>query len=307
MRKVGVIGGGAIGLLLSAYLSKASNDVTVFTRTAEKANAINDHGITLQSYRRISTYKVSAQILTKERFTEQEVVFITVKQYDLQEVIEDIVSFGEPIPSLIFLQNGISHIDLIEQHQLALSNIYVGSVEHGALKTSANSVIHTGIGKIKIGSYKESPLKLISALATNLTEIGFETLIIDDAYNMLLKKLVVNGVINPLTTVFSVKNGQLVENSYFYQLMRTVFDEITTVFPYDEADWDNIVNICQRTAANRSSMLKDIEEGRRTEIDAITGYILAKAKEKQVHLPVQQFLYHSIKGLELQQRGNGNE
>ncbi|MCT8139034.1 hypothetical protein H1D32_15800 [Anaerobacillus sp. CMMVII] len=116
------------------------------------------------------------------------------------------------------------------------------------------------------------------------------------------KKLVVNGVVNPLTAIFKVTNGELLTNPYYFQLMRKIFEEISSVFSCNDLEWQRIIEVCKKTSQNRSSMLSDIEAKRETEIEAITGYILDKAALQNKELPLNQFIYNSIKGLEYQRK-----
>jgi 2-dehydropantoate 2-reductase len=59
-----------------------------------------------------------------------------------------------------------------------------------------------------------------------------------------------------------------------------------------------IIDICKNTSENRSSMLKDIEANRMTEVDAILGYILGEAQRKEMTAPTIETLYYLIKGKE---------
>ena len=62
---------------------------------------------------------------------------------------------------------------------------------------------------------------------------------------------------------------------------------------------EHVKQVCQMTAGNRSSMLKDIENGRKTEIDAILGYVLQVAEQTGKDQRLTQFLYTMIKGKEM--------
>lgn len=117
---------------------------------------------------------------------------------------------------------------------------------------------------------------------------------------MLLGKLAANTVINPLTAILRVRNGELVSNPHYTKLAKTVYQEFAAVFinKIKANTWNEIMYICRTTANNRSSMLKDIESGRPTEADAILGYVLSQADEKEMQLPVLAALYSMIKGLE---------
>jgi 2-dehydropantoate 2-reductase len=44
--------------------------------------------------------------------------------------------------------------------------------------------------------------------------------------------------------------------------------------------WDHVRSVLEKTASNRTSMLQDIENGRRTEVDAIVGPLIKAARVK---------------------------
>ena len=56
------------------------------------------------------------------------------------------------------------------------------------------------------------------------------------------------------------------------------------------------------TAAHRSSMLQDIERGRRTEIDYLNGRIAALAEERGMEAPFNASLAALVRGLESNRR-----
>jgi 2-dehydropantoate 2-reductase len=62
--------------------------------------------------------------------------------------------------------------------------------------------------------------------------------------------------------------------------------------------FENVRAVCAKTAANHSSMLRDLEEQRQTEVDAILGYILEKAEEREINTPILKAFYYAVKGKE---------
>lgn len=114
------------------------------------------------------------------------------------------------------------------------------------------------------------------------------------------QKLVVNVCINPLTALLQVKNGELITNPFFYQMMEQVFKEVVFLVKEEkEMVWEMVRHVCERTSHNTSSMLADVRANRQTEIGAIVGYVLEEAKKQQRSVPTLQFLFDAIKGLEV--------
>jgi 2-dehydropantoate 2-reductase len=290
--RIGIIGGGSIGLLFAYYLSQLY-EVTLYTKTIEQAEAIEENGIHLIC--NTKTHKGSVKSEWFEKWSGvEELTIIAVKQYHLNKVIERIIERQSKNTDFIFLQNGMGHLKFL--NKLYTNNIYIGSVEHGAYKKNLYTVLHNGIGETKLALYKGNMSLPSSISSIPNFSICFEL----DYLEMLLKKLVVNAIINPLTALLDVTNGELINNEHYSSAAKDLFIEIAEVLTLEnrETYFQQVVEVCRRTSENRSSMLKDLESNRPTEIDAIIGYILEEAEKKNIKAPISRMLYFCIKGSE---------
>lgn len=119
----------------------------------------------------------------------------------------------------------------------------------------------------------------------------------------MLRKLLINAVINPLTAILRVPNGAVVKSPDRLELARTLFRETHEVLGAyglegEAADlWNAIVRVSEATAGNRSSMLQDVEAGRETEVDAINGMIVRMAVEKGLEAPWNHMATALVKAL----------
>ncbi|WP_170292731.1 2-dehydropantoate 2-reductase [Metabacillus idriensis] len=291
--EIGIIGSGAVGLLSAAYLSKY-HEVTLYTRRKEQADLINNAGITLVRGERHENISINLGAEENTSYKEP-LLIITVKQYQLDSILDALKK--SPSKTVLFLQNGMSHIPLLQT--LKRHHIFVGTVEHGALKLSDNSVKHTGLGCIKVSSlYPDDCLTELPILQMQMEHFPFEY--ISDWKEMMSRKLLVNACINPLTALLRVPNGELASNPMFNKMTESVFRESMKVLALQKGqeEWEHVMDICRITAQNRSSMLKDIEEGRKTEIDGIIGCLINQAEAEKLEVPVLHFLYNAIRGME---------
>lgn len=294
--KVGIIGAGSIGLLFASYISRVF-EVTIYTRTSKQAREINKNGIILRNGREEKVTMVMAQPITVWQGKE-DVTIIAVKQYQLPSIIEKINLLSVLPDHLLFLQNGMGHLKLLEE--IGANHLYVGSIEHGALKENSYTVIHNGNGVTNVAVFKGAShtLQQFSSAFTGEFPMSFQ----EDFYPMLVKKLIVNAVINPLTALLQVKNGVLIDNPFYFQSVQNIFAEISFILNLEQSDeyLQLVIDICKNTADNRSSMLKDMESNRLTEVDAILGYLLDEAKRQEKQAPQISNLYYFIKGNELE-------
>ncbi len=285
--RIGIIGGGSIGLLLSSYLCK-DHDVTLYVRRDEQKEILNDKGLFLSDM----IAPLSVHTLLLEEIEEADCFIVCVKQHQIINVLPALKKIDEQTP-LIFLQNGMGHL---EKLQYINNDLYIGVVEHGALRESENHVIHTGKGKIKIAIYNGNA-KTLSFLIEQLNQSKFPVETSSDWKELLTNKLIVNAVINPLTTLFNVPNKEILTNPHIYYLAEKLCNEAVMVLHLDyRTQLERVKEIACLTGKNISSMLTDIRMGRQTEIDAISGYLIRNSDCK---IPYTSFVYNSIKALEI--------
>ncbi|PRS83118.1 MULTISPECIES: 2-dehydropantoate 2-reductase [unclassified Bacillus (in: firmicutes)] len=292
---IGIIGGGAIGLLCASYLSQ-HHDITVFTRRKEQAEEIRASGIQRTVKGETCQAAVHAQTEITGVF---DLLIVTVKYHHLQDVLDELSTL--PRQRILFLQNGMAHLLDLENWKTAHS-LYIGVVEHGAMKMSDHAVNHTGIGVIKWGAFQHEEAADIKN-ALNETSSHFQMIYTDEWKKVLEEKLLVNVCINPLTALLHVRNGELIANPSYEYMMKCAFDEAVSILGLSEKErlWPYVISICEKTAANQSSMLQDIVKGRQTERKAIVGYLLKKAQAQEILAPHLTFFYRSLEVLEKKQ------
>ncbi|WP_062048540.1 2-dehydropantoate 2-reductase [Bacillus sp. JCM 19034] len=299
--KVAVIGSGAIGMLISYYLKKNSQDVTLVVRRNEQLKQLQDQFLHMV-YSDGETDKVKVKTCLFNDFIESietfDVVIITVKAYDWPLINKELTKKRFSMKAILFLQNGMQHIQDLSHY--IHTEVAVGVVEHGAKRINDYSVAHTGLGSIKWGYNQLGEQSLIRTSVSNIPLLQFEE--VDDWYKVILEKMVVNICINPLTALFQVKNGELLNNDFIHSIMKKLFKEVIDVFELSNEDelWNYVCRICKRTKQNVSSMLADIQNGRKTEIEAIVGNVLKVGKEKGMKIENVEMMFQAIKAIEWQ-------
>ncbi|WP_165767890.1 2-dehydropantoate 2-reductase [Virgibacillus indicus] len=285
---IGVIGGGSVGLLLSGYLS-LQHTVTLYVRRSEQKSTINSGGIEFTH----STKSIPIKSLLIGEQKKEDCIIICVKQTDIASALRVLEQVNEDT-SVIFLQNGMGHVKYLKGMK---HPVYLGTIEHGALRMDDRTVRHSGKGNIKLSAYNQDMLSC-SKLSKKLHQEYFPVIATEHWSKLLAEKLVINAVINPLTALFDCKNGELLNNTFILKLARELCRETSLVLGLNgEEQWERVKKVAENTAENRSSMCTDLKENRKTEIEAITGYLLDNSENK--HIPYTAFVYDSIKALEV--------
>jgi len=286
--KIGIIGAGAIGLLMASYLAE-QHHITLYVRRNEQKNQLQSHGISLyHSDQYMGTTPITVRHISA--LENEECYIICVKQTHMLDIMPYIKHIhGRPI---LFLQNGMGHLSLLDSLS---SPLLVGVVEHGVKRQDDVTVNHLGKGTIRIAPYHSTIIET-QRLHGALDHKKFPFDMQDNYKVMLTDKLIVNAVINPLTALFRVQNGSIIENKPIRTIAEMLCQEASEALHMDyEVAWKRVKQTALATKENTSSMYADILAGRKTEIDSISGYIMEQAKKE---LPYTTFTYQAILALE---------
>jgi len=311
--KIDIIGAGSVGLLLAAKLTASGMATSVVTGGEEQASQLTNHGVKL-----IGLDGTEADLPMKARsfaaYEEEENspadwVFLTVKQQHLDKrLIAAVGRHMGPETVVLCFQNGVGHLDRLSTHVPAVRLLSAVTTE-GARRLSGSSVRHTGPGVTRIGRAccpieVEDPLHdKLQVLVRCLEAAGFLALASNSIQSDIWNKLLINSVINPLTSLLRVKNGELLNRASVVGLGRALLEEGVKVagglgIAVSDKLWARVEEVCTATAGNHSSMLQDVMAGRATEADWINGSIIAEAERLGLEVPCHRTVFALVKGLE---------
>lgn len=314
--RIMIIGAGSLGLLFASKLAAFCTDLMLVTRTQEQAEELKLKGIQLEEMdlpmRTIQNIDISSYIyetsdLHDSSNREVDYIFLMVKQTAItEELIHFIRSQMTTDTCLVSFQNGIGH-----EHKLSQANgagrLLLAVTTEGAKRSGWRTVSHTGhgithIGTLKSGEQEKGPNPHI-LLAELLERAGFQTVLSKNMEVMVWHKLAINAVINPLTAILRVSNGELLKSSWTRSLMQDLYQEVLLLasdqgISLPEGLWETILQVCQATSSNHSSMLQDVEAGRLTEIDYMNGRLVQMARDVGLELPANNMVHKLIKAIE---------
>ena len=281
---IAVIGLGAVGMFVASELHERHN-VTCYTRREEQKHLLLKEGLIYNQR------KISVDAKTINELSSHDLYIVCVKQTELDSVLPYLQNSSEEA-YLLFLQNGLGHLHKIEALP---QRIFIGVNENGVLRLSDNEVKRTGIGIIKLSGLTEIEKPYEAKLVDELANADFAVEKSNDLFHTMREKLVVNSVINPLTAIFNVKNGEIVANRFLNKIAHQLTEEACEALDLDvNFMWEKVTQIAKNTKENYSSMAIDIQRGRKTEIDYINGYLIKHSPKLISH----QLMYDLVKGKE---------
>ncbi len=285
-----ILGLGAIGTLYAVALKQAGFAVDVLSRSTDqpqlKRNLTRLDGTSQQhSFSVTSSQPIEVLLCCLKA---HQVVPALLQQQ--QQITADTI--------VVLMHNGLGTMEQLRP-QLRCGAILLASTTHGARRHGPNDVTHTGGGEtwLGLGCGNISPAQrdaLVQAFDLALAPCCW----FDDIVPQLWRKLAINSVINPLTTLFNCRNGALLE-ARFSPLIETLIDEFATLAKAEQLLLPElrktVLAVAAATAANDSSMKCDLARQQLTEIDYITGYLLIKAATHGLKLPTHNALYEAIR------------
>jgi 2-dehydropantoate 2-reductase len=294
-----VFGAGSLGSLLGGVLARA-HDVTLVGREPH-VTAVNGDGLRITGVEAMDVWPAAT---TDATGANADLALVTVKSYDTETAARTLATgdYG----AVCSLQNGMGNEDVLAEHLDA--PVLAGTATCGARLVDPGHVEWTGRGTITLGAWRpDDAAATAERVATALRTAGLDAEATTDVQRRLWEKLAVNAAINPVTALARVENGA-VATTPLDGLARTAAVETARVARDDGVDLsderaaDAVAAVARETARNRSSMHRDVARGRRTEIDAISGYVVDRAAATERSVPINRTLASLIRGWE---RGAG--
>lgn len=301
--RVTIIGAGAMGLLHGAYLSRGGCRVTLVARRPEVAELINAQGIRVEDAQGEQNFKGMAAVSRIEDAPEPDLVLLLVKGPDTAGAMAGAARHIPAGASVLTLQNGLGNIEAIAA-EVPEEQILAGVSYTGGTLLGPGHVRMGGLGQTHIGELGGKMTPRLLALAQIFERSGLPAVISENIQGLIWTKVLVNAGINPLAALTRLKNGDLVAMPESRVLMSILVAEgahlagrlgISLSEPDPVA---HTLEVAHRTGNNLASMLQDIMQNKKTEIESINGKLVEKGSELGLTLPLNHTVTLLIRLLE---------
>jgi len=286
-----------MGSLFSGLLSASGVEVQILGTWQDALKKMESEGVRISRSGTtiFQSHPLPAFSLLPDGAT-YDLVLILVKTYQTANLLHRLAGLDHDTP-ILSLQNGAGNRDLI---QSGLSNpVSAGVTYLGARLVAQGMVEWTGDGGTILPEgeifRKIFDRDSLSKFITHFTDQ------IDEA---IWRKLVINAAINPVTAIYSFRNGELLVENEARQRMGDIISECHAINVRkgfsDSLDQtlERVDEVLRATADNTSSMLSDILRGNPTEIESINGAVITEGRRLRIPIPANLRAYHEIKALE---------
>ncbi len=274
---------------------------TLFTRREAASNDIERRGLLIDSAE--GTTKIQVRSTTRlQALEDRELVLFAVKSFDTGSISQAIKPHLSPGVVLATVQNGLGNIEVIK-HELPRYKLIGGTTTLGAMSLGNGRVKRTALGETIIGELRKPPSQPTKMLAKILSSAGIPTRVTGNLRRTVWRKALINVGINPVTAILRLTNGELTQDRDALRIASLSVSEGVRVARAEGIRLLGDVvkemrEVALETSENRSSMLEDVENNRRTEIDALNGSIVRMGRIHSIPTPVNAALWRSVKSLE---------
>lgn len=302
-----VAGCGAIGSLFGGLLRKAGHDVTLLGR-GWHLDAIAAHGLSIDGIwgvHHAEGFHLARD--TSELSGRYDAILVAVKAYDTAAMADDIAPYFDPQGIVASLQNGLGNIEMLAQHFGAERSLGASILIGATIREPGQVTVTVQAARVVVGPLDAVPagsLDRAKALAGLLDQAGIPCKATDRILSFLWAKVLYNAPLNALGALLDVHYGALGDSPNLRTIMDSIIDEVFRVSEagrislawsspeeYREELYEKLVPL---TYQHRSSMLQDLERGRRTEIQAINGAIWRMGAELGVPTPFNELMTRLI-------------
>ena len=289
-----ILGAGAIGHLFAWRLGQTGATATLLQRPANDPRRC--HTLLRPDAGRLSVQFRYAG--TTER-TPIALLLVTTKANQALAAIEAVADRLETGATILLLHNGMGIASRLAKCR-PQQRIALGTTTEAAYWQSANTLVHAGYGETRLGLADGSePPRWYE----DWRALGGDAGWCEDIEKALWEKLLINCAINPLTALYQCRNGTLTEDPQLRQTVAALCRELAAV---SLAKGENISSgeleqrvreVIAATASNYSSMMRDFQLQRPSELEFITGYLVHEAGLLDVPCPLNQSVLRKLRAL----------
>jgi 2-dehydropantoate 2-reductase len=305
--RVAVIGAGAIGGFIGGLLARDGHDVRLLAR-GPHLQALQANGLQVRSKQLGDFAAPAAAVGDAGELGPSDLVIVAVKMYDFEDAAR---AAGQALAEhglALTLQNGLDAPDELAR-VAGRERVLVGTIAGEFTILEPGVVGHlTPVHSVSVSPYDAESGLRAHEIAGAMKHAGLHVSVVDDGLRALWQKAC--GLI-PFATITAAADcavGDFMGLPASRDLWEALLAEITAVAAacgYDlheaVAGWRAFAQRAIETSpAFTSSLARDLQAGRRTELEWLTGKIVRLSVQKSVPAPVHRALYGILKIKEAQ-------
>jgi 2-dehydropantoate 2-reductase len=302
--KIGIVGVGAMGCLLGAFLSKELPFVWLVDVWEEHVSRIKDQGLKVSMRGEIRTLPLRATTRPEDAGI-CDVVVVSTKFHQTREAMQNAAPMIGGNTLVMTVQNGIGHVEIISEF-VKKTQILFGLTTLGSIIKGPGAIEATFLeGAVTyLWPLEGRPDQTVTELVETFTRSGLHVVLTPDVQARIWKKLSLNAGFSVLTALARLKCGDFIDQAPSLELIRGLVFEIAAVAQREgvnldaEGTYEYVLDLARKAPDHLTSTLVDILNRRKTEIDCLNGAVVAKAKKYGIEVPYNTAICSLIRIIE---------
>ncbi|WP_269509472.1 ketopantoate reductase family protein [Burkholderia sp. IMCC1007] len=296
--RIAILGAGAMGSLFGGLLAERGAAVTLIDVNEAHLDAIRRDGLRIdddRGERRIRTLQaVRPEAANADAAaapdTPFDLVIVFTKSLHTRAALDGVRAVLSPHTFVLTLQNGLGNVETLNAF-VPLERILVGVTTWPADVAGPGHVRSHGTGTIRMMTADGAARPFAATVAAALSGAGLACSLDADVWAAIWEKVAFNAALNTLCAATGCTVDQLGNHHDGPRLALAIAAEAAAVARAKGIAVDgeriarNVEHAIRDHRGHRPSMLQDVLAGRRTEIDAISGRVVAAARETGVAVP----------------------
>jgi len=290
--RIAVLGSGGIGGYYGALLAKAGHDVGFIARGAH-LEAMQRRGLTVRTAEGESTIPVTAVADTRG-VGPVDLVLFCVKSYDTEPAAQALAPLMARDTMVLTFQNGVDNVDAIAS-VVGSGAVLVGAVYIALQLVGPGVIVRTGgEGKIVLGEISGAVTERVQRIASAFQQSGIPHQVSTDINRVLWEKFLFIAGVGGVTALARSGIGALLASPEGRTLLTASCAEIVGVAeatgtPLQKGAVDAVIEQAATLPSQwRSSLARDLEDGHRLEVEALSGAVVRRGLKHGVPTPVHQ-------------------
>lgn len=304
--KIFVIGAGGVGGYFGGRICEAGFDTTFLLR-GETLKAVKNNGLYVKSI--LGDFKVYPKVTDDYSKAEQaDLIILCVKSWQIERIASKLKPFLKSTAIVLPLQNGADNAERLAKI-LNKENIIAGLCRIVSKIESPGIIDHfTYEPEVIFGEMNNTLSERVTRIKYIFDKAGFKNRISDQIQRDIWIKFLFITSISAMGALTRSVLGRMREDSYLREQLVLTAKEVVSVgqalqVPVDQKDIDKIFELIDELDYNTTmSLQRDIMEGKPSELENFNGYIVKQGDLMQIDTPVNDFIYYSLRPMELDVR-----
>lgn len=299
IRKIAIVGAGAMGAAYASMFAQAGGFEVAFVARGER------HRRLAQSVLNVNGRAHAIPVIHPDVVSEPaDLLLVALKHHHLETALNDINCLVGPTTVILSVMNGLDSEETLAAVCGGDKLLYAIAVGIDAVRKQ-DAFFFSNPGKIIFGTDPHAPGDpRVVRLGEALTRAAIPHEVPEDIRRVMWWKFMINVGVNQASAVLGAPYGVFQSSPEARALMVALMQEVIALAEKtgidlrakDVDEW--LAILATLSPEGKTSMLQDIEAGRKTEVELFAGQVVARGQAHQVPTPVNATILQIIKVLE---------